>query len=208
MHKDDTGHNEADRNGGIQIDQNRQQQRGQQRITVASRPKQKLVYFLNIHHVPTDDNQNGRQTGQRNVFSGGRQQQHKEQQKDRLHNAGNRGRCTGFEIGGGAGNGAGSGNPHEEDTGNVGNALPDQLGIGIVIIAAHTVNNSCAQQRFNAGKKSDGQPARHNLKKQIPVKIRHLGHRQKMRNTAEFIADSGNIKPEDGHNQRCADITD
>ena len=81
VHKDNAGHDEADADGGVEVDQNGQKQGDDKGVTVAARSLQQFEDFSQPHHVPADQNQHRRQAGQRNVFGGRRQQQHKQQQK-------------------------------------------------------------------------------------------------------------------------------
>ena len=128
-----------------------------------------------------------------------------------MHNSGQGRIGIGLEIGGGTGDGAGCGNAHKHGGSNIGNALPDQLGIGIMVIAAHTVDYRCAQQRFNSGQKSNRQRARHHLESQVDIKIRQFGLGQKMRHAAELVANRINIyaeKRKHRHQQRGTDNAD
>ena len=97
------------------------------------------------------------------------------------------------------------GKEHAED---VGGAFRHQFGVGIVVVAAHAVDDGGAQKRFHAGQKSDGQAARQHFEQQIDRNVGHFRHRQKMRHAAEFVADGVNVKAEDGDQQRGAGNAD
>ena len=53
------------------------------------------------------------------------------------------------DIGGGAGDGAGGGKTAKQGRDDVGDALADQLLIGVVREPGHAIGDDCRQQRFN-----------------------------------------------------------
>lgn len=94
--------------------------------------------------------------------------------KKTTHNTGHRRIRAGTEVGRRPGNGAGRRNAGKQHTHNVGNTLADEFGIGVMVVAAHTVHNSGTEQRFYTGQKRYGQTARQNLQHQIDVKAGQL----------------------------------
>ena len=189
VHKDNAGEDKADGNAGVEVDQQRQQQRNDQGQRVAARAFEEVVHFGQVQHVPADENQDCGQAGERDKFGNAGEQQHEQKQNYRLHNAGHRRIAAGFVVGGGAGDGAGGGNAGECHAHQVGGAFGDKFGVRVMVVAAHAVDDSGAQQGFDPGEKGDGQSARENFEHQIDVKFRQFRRRQEVRNGTEFGAD-------------------
>ena len=64
---------------------------------------------------------------------------------------------AGADVGGGAGDGAGGGNAAEERRDNVGDALCDELHVGVVVVAAHAVGDDGGEKAFDRGEHGDGE---------------------------------------------------
>ena len=108
-------------------------------------------------HVPRDHEQDGREAAQRYCGGQWREQQDHEDEKHGMDYPGERTGGAIADIGGGARDRAGGGEPAEQRRHDVGNALTDEFLIRIVPGARHAVGHHGGQQRFDRTQQCDGE---------------------------------------------------
>jgi hypothetical protein len=114
-------------------------------------------------HVDRHHHDDGRQRGERYVGGERRGDQHNAEQHQRVDDAGNRRAAAGFDVGRGAGDGAGGGKAAEERGGDIGQALGDQFLVGVVAVIDLAVGDACREQRLDGAEQGDGDGRRDQL---------------------------------------------
>ena len=110
-----------------------------------------------LAHVVGDDEEDGGEGGERDEAGQGRGDEKDGEQGEGVDHAGDGGVRAGADVGGGAGDGAGGGDASEERGGDVGDALRDELHVGVVVIAAHAVGDDGGEEAFDGGEQGDGE---------------------------------------------------
>jgi pyruvate/2-oxoglutarate dehydrogenase complex dihydrolipoamide acyltransferase (E2) component len=106
-----------------------------------------------------------------------------------VDHSGDGGARAGADVGCGAGDGSGGGDAAEEGRDEVGDALRDQLHVGVVAVAGHAVRDHGGEQAFDRGKHGDGEGRRQEAEDMRGAEVRQRERRKALRDAAEFAAD-------------------
>ena len=82
-----------------------------------------------------------------------------------------------IDVGHGAGNGTSGGNTAEDRRYDVGNALSDELGIGVVMVANDTIGHSSREQRLDGSQHGNGDGRTNQALDSLPCQFGHNGTR-------------------------------
>ena len=141
------GQNHADVHRHHQIHQNGEE-KGDEKQNIGSTlgAAQDVQAAFGLAHVPGYLKQDGSQRGQGNI--GGQRCGHEQNQRqcEGVDDAGQRAVAALADVGGGAGDGAGGGEPAEKRRDDVGQPLAHQLLIGAVVRAGHAVGHHGGEQ--------------------------------------------------------------
>ena len=156
-----------------------------------------------LTHVVGNDEQDRSQRGKGNEASQRRGEDEYREQGERVRHSGDRGECAGTNIGGGASDGARGRYSTEEGRCDIGDALGDELDVGVVAIAAHAIGNYGGEQALNGRKQRHGKSGGKQGKDVLGVKRRECEVRKTLRNTAEAAANGFYRQMEESRSSRC-----
>ena len=114
-------------------------------------------------HVVGHDDEYAGQTGHGYQLDEGHEQQEDGQQYHGMYDAGHGGAAAVVDVGHGAGDGSRHGNAAEERHHDVGDALADELGVGVVVFTHGTIGHGGREQRLDGAQDGDGEGRREQL---------------------------------------------
>ena len=132
--EEEAGQDHAQFDGNRQVENDRDKKGGQQDDPVIVGIAAQFDEVMPFAHVDRHHHDDGRQRRERYIRSERRGDQHNAEQHQRVDDAGNRRPATGFDIGGGAGNGTGGRKATEERCRDIREPLGDQFLVGIVAV--------------------------------------------------------------------------
>lgn len=124
------------------------------RIPVGGPQKRHEGRFLD--HVPGDDRKHAGERGERYIARKRSGEEHEQQKKGGMKNAGNGARRAGTHIRGGAGNRPGYADAPEERRADIRGSLRDQFHAGAVPAPGHAVGNDGGEKRFDGAEEREG----------------------------------------------------
>ena len=151
-----------------------------------------------LAHVPGDDEEDGGEGGERDEARQRRSGDEDDQQREGVDDAGDGGERAGADVGSGAGDGAGGGDSPEERRGDVGDALRNQLDVGVVTVAGHAVRDDGGEQAFDGAQHRDGEGRGEEWEDVLRAEVREGEGREAARNAAEAGADGFDVEMEQG----------
>ena len=120
------------------------------------------------------------------------------QQRERVDDSGDGGERAGADVGSGAGDRAGGGDSTEERRGDVGDALRDQLDVGVVAVAGHAVRDDGGEQAFDRAKHSHGEGCGEEGEDVLRAEVGQGEVRQAAGNSTEAGPDGFDVEMEQG----------
>ena len=141
-HEEQTGTDEAklDGDGEVEDDgeEERQEQHGDVALGIACHCQERTP----ATHAIGNDDEYASQTGHRDVLCQRHEEQEDEREHDGMNDASHWSASAIVDVGHGAGDGSCSGNAAKDGRGDVGDALSDELRVGIVVVANDTISHS------------------------------------------------------------------
>ena len=157
-------------------------------------------------HVVTHHHEHTRQTRHRNVGRQGHGHEENDEQHQGVDDAGHAGGGVVVDVGHGAGDGSCGGDTAEEGGHDVGNALPHQFLIGVVVVARDAIGHGGREQALNRSEHGDdkgggdeGVDGAHReaplriSEKARPVDVESGDGRQGGGDLPEAVADGGDV---------------
>ena len=146
VHEEEAAEHHPDDYTFAQVAEHGDQEGRQKDDSAPARAPEDSDEFVPLGHVGCDDGEHGRQGGERDIGGKGRGDQYEDQEEERVQHAGDGSNGTGADVGGGAGDGAGSHDAAEEPGCDVCDPLRDELAVGAV-----TRGRSCRRRRPQIG---------------------------------------------------------
>lgn len=157
LDEQDRGQTHADGHGNDHVEQDGETEAGEQHHHVAARRAAQHVHEMaRLAHVPCGHEQETRERRHRQIGQQIRQGDDGDEHHAGMDDAGQRRAGSGADVGRGAGDGGRGRDTAKKGRDDVAQALPHQLGIGIVARARHAVGDHGAQQRFQRAQHGDG----------------------------------------------------
>jgi hypothetical protein len=157
-HEVQGGQDHADVDRHHEVGEHREGEGGEQdRHVRPRRAAQHVDEVLGLAHVPGHQEEDRREGGDRHVHEQRRRGEQDQEQREAVHQARQGARAAGPYIGGGAGDGAGGGDAAEQRREQVGEALADQLLVGVVLGAGHAVCHHRREQGLDGAEHGDGE---------------------------------------------------
>ena len=146
LHKQQTGDEQAHLDGDGEVEQDGKEEGDEQHRHVALGVLHQSQKRPPSRHAVAHHHQHACQASHGNVLRQGHEEKEDEQQHHSVHDARYRRASAVVDVGHGAGNGTRGGNAAEERRRDVGNALPYEFGVGVVVVANHTIGHSGREQ--------------------------------------------------------------
>ena len=166
-----------------------------------------LAHVIGDHEEDRGDRGHGDQCG-----IGHEDHQH-QNENNGVYDPGNGRAAAVFDIGGGAGYGAGRGDPAEECGTDIAAALGDQFHIGTVMRVDHAVCNHAGEQGFDSGQDCDGETVRRGVSDRLQAELRHMEGRKliaylKLVSYSVYgqVCEFNNEDPGDNGDERAGDL--
>ncbi|MDT4852855.1 hypothetical protein FQZ97_871040 [compost metagenome] len=186
------GQNDADVHRDHQVAEHGQAEGDEQDGHVG--PRRALQHALEVFqfaHVVGDDEQDRGQGAERNVRGQRRQEQNDQHQGQGMSHTSQWPGGAIADIGGGSGDGAGGGEAAEQWSSQIGNALTDQLLIGVVLGPRHAIGHHGGQQRLDGAQHGNGESRANQFDHARHRDLRPGEGGQPLGNAAEGTADGG-----------------
>ncbi len=151
-------------------------------------------------HVVRHDEEHRGERGEGDEAGQRRGDEKNREQRERVDHAGDGGASAGADVGGGAGDGPGGGDASEKRRDDVGEALGDELDVGVVAIAAHAVGDDGGEEAFDCSEQGDGEGGGEERDDVLGVEIGKREMREALGDAAEAAADGldGEVEEGDG----------
>ena len=101
--------------------------------------------MVDFSHVPGDEDEDGGEDGKRNKLGVRRQQEHEDQERKGVDDAGEWGFAAGLHVGGGAGDGAGGRDAQKKNRTDISDTLGDEFAIGFMAATDHAIGDDVAE---------------------------------------------------------------
>jgi hypothetical protein len=207
-HEQEHRDHKADLDRHRKIGKHRQQERRHEHNDIASGAAEHRTKRPPLAHVVGDDNEYGSQTGKWDQRCPLPQEDHHEQQCDRMDDTGDRSPTTISDVGDGACDRSGGGNATEQRGDDVGDPLGDQLGIGAMPAPDHSVGNYSRQKRLDGAKHGDRESRTEHCAHGLEADRRYRWRGYRRWNAAEAGADRLDIEMQKMDRQSCTDEGD
>lgn len=195
-----------------QIDKDRQQEGDQHDRCVAARTAEHVDEAVPLAHVVGDDRHNAAQGGQRNQRGETSKTKHDQDEDHCMDDARDGRHAPVLDVGRRACDGARRRNAAEKRRTEIGHALRDEFGVGVVALAGHAVRDDGGEERFYPREKGDRDGWGHHgteglVRTGRPVRHRDAHALGDLRETvADGLDDIGcqtAVMAEHGDQQRC-----
>ena len=150
------GEHHADLDGDDEVEDHREGAGGEKHGGVAVRHAAQAGEFVPLAHAEGDHDEHGRDGAERYVAGEGREEEHDQEQRERVDQAGDGGAAAGLDVGRGAGDGARHGQPAEKRAYKVCRALRHEFGVGVVPVVDEAVGDDGGKQRLDGAEEGDG----------------------------------------------------